>query len=209
LKHHSTAASGTGHAAAQAPQEVLAGLVERVTFHNAESGFCVLRVKVRGQRDLVTVVGHAATIAAGEWVQMSGSWINDRTHGLQFKAGFLKVSPPTTLEGIEKYLGSGMIRGIGPIYATKLVRAFGAAVFELIEQEPARLREVTGIGPKRAARIVAGWADQKVIREIMLFLHAHGVGTSRAVRIYKTYSTEAVRLISDNPYRLAPIPFTL
>ena len=183
--------------------EALAGLVERVTFHNADSGFCVLRVKARGQRDLVTVVGHAATIAAGEWVQMSGAWVNDRTHGLQFKAAFLKASPPTTLEGIEKYLGSGMIRGIGPAYATKLVRAFGAAVFELIEQEPARLREVTGIGPKRAARIVAGWAEQKVIREIMLFLHAHGVGTSRAVRIYKTYGADAVQVITENPYRLA------
>jgi exodeoxyribonuclease V alpha subunit len=185
------------------PSEALAGLVERVTFHSADSGFCVLRVKARGQRDLVTVVGHAATIAAGEWVQMSGSWINDRTHGLQFKAAFLRASPPTTLEGIEKYLGSGMIRGIGPVYATKLVRAFGAAVFELVEQEPGRLREVAGIGPKRAARIVAGWADQKVIREIMLFLHANGVGTSRAVRIYKTYGAEAVQLISENPYRLA------
>ena len=183
--------------------EVLAGLVERVTFHNAESGFCVLRVKARGQRDLVTVVGHAATIAAGEWVQMSGTWINDRTHGLQFKATFLRASPPTTLEGIERYLGSGMIRGIGPIYARKLVRAFGDAVFELIERQPERLRDVAGIGPKRAARIVAGWAEQKVIREIMLFLHAHGVGTSRAVRIYKTYGTDAVQLISENPYRLA------
>jgi len=185
------------------PTEALAGLVERVTFHNADSGFCVLRVKARGQRDLVTVIGHAATVAAGEWVQMSGTWVNDRSHGLQFKAGFMKASPPTTLEGIEKYLGSGMIRGIGPVYATKLVRAFGAAVFELIEQEPARLREVTGIGPKRAARIVAGWAEQKVVREIMLFLHAHGVGTSRAVRIYKTYGADAVQLITDNPYRLA------
>ncbi len=183
--------------------EALAGLVERVTFHNADTGFCVLRVKARGQRDLVTIVGHAATIASGEWVQMSGSWINDRTHGLQFKAAFLRASPPTTLEGIEKYLGSGMIRGIGPVYATKLVRAFGAAVFELIEQEPARLREVTGIGPKRAARIIAGWADQKVIREIMLFLHANGVGTSRAVRIYKIYGAEAVQVITENPYRLA------
>ena len=171
--------------------------MERVTFHNADRGFCVLRVKARGQRELVTVVGHAASIAAGEWVQMSGAWINDRTHGLQFKANFLKASPPTTLEGIEKYLGSGMIRGIGPVYATKLVPAFGVAVFDLIEQEPGRLREVTGIGPKRAARIVTGWADQKVIREIMLFLHANGVGTSRAVRIYKTYGAEAVRLISD------------
>ena len=134
---------------------------------------------------------------------MSGTWVNDRTHGLQFKAAFLKASPPTTLEGIEKYLGSGMIRGIGPIYARKLVRAFGEAVFELIEQEPARLREVTGIGPKRAARIIAGWAEQKVIREIMLFLHANGVGTSRAVRIYKTYGAEAVQVITENPYRLA------
>ena len=185
------------------PTEALAGLVERVTFHNQDNGYCVLRVKARGQRDLVTVVGHAATIAAGEWVQMSGSWVNDRAHGLQFKSTFLKASPPTTLEGIERYLGSGMIRGIGPIYARKLVRAFGDAVFELIEQEPARLREVTGIGPKRAARIIAGWAEQKVIREIMLFLHANGVGTSRAVRIYKTYGTEAVQLISENPYRLA------
>jgi len=185
------------------PSEALAGLVERVTFHNADTGFCVLRVKARGQRDLVTVVGHAASIAAGEWVQMSGTWLNDRTHGLQFKAAFLKASPPTTLEGIEKYLGSGMIRGIGPMYAKKLVGAFGEKVFELIEQEPKRLREVTGIGPKRAQRIIAGWAEQKVIREIMLFLHANGVGTSRAVRIYKTYGAEAVQIITDNPYRLA------
>ena len=96
-----------------------------------------------------------------------------------------------------------MIRGIGPIYAKKLVRAFRDAVFDIIEQEPNRLREVTGIGPKRAERIVAGWAEQKVIREIMLFLHSNGVGTSRAVRIYKTYGSDAVQLISENPYRLA------
>ena len=177
--------------------------MERVTYHNDETGFCVLRVKVRGQRDLVTVVGHAASIGAGDWVQMSGSRVNDRTHGLQFKTVFLKVTPPTTLEGIEKYLGSGMIRGIGPVYARKLVRAFGEAVFDLIEQQPERLHEVTGIGPKRAGRIVAGWADQKVIREIMLFLHANGVGTSRAVRIFKTYGQQAVPIITENPYRLA------
>ncbi|WP_158744911.1 ATP-dependent RecD-like DNA helicase [Acidisphaera sp. L21] len=183
--------------------EAMAGLVERVTFHNSDNGFCVLRVKARGQRDLVTVTAHAATIAAGEWVQLSGSWVNDRTHGLQFKAHFLKASPPTTLEGIERYLGSGMIRGIGPIYAKRLVRALGEAVFDLIEQEPTRLREVTGIGPKRAAKIIKGWAEQKIIREIMLFLHANGVGTSRAVRIYKTYGADAVQIITENPYRLA------
>src|SRR3954452_25565626 len=157
-----------------AQSEALAGLVERVTFHNAETGFCVLRVKVRGQRDPVTVVGHAALISAGEFVSGSGTWINDRTHGLQFKATFLKATAPTTLEGMEKYLGSGMIRGISPVNARKLVAAFGEAVFDLIEQQPDRLREVTGIGPRRAARIVAGWAEQKVIREIMLFLHSNG-----------------------------------
>src|SRR5437763_15150281 len=183
--------------------EVLAGLVDRVTFHNSENGFCVLRVKARGQRDLITVVGHAAITAAGEVVQASGSWTNDRTHGVQFRASFLKATAPTTVEGIEKYLGSGMIRVIGPVYAKKLVRAFGEAVFDIIQQEPSRLREVTGIGPKRAERIIAGWAEQKVIREIMLFLHSNGVGTSRAVRIYKTYGADAVRLISENPYRLA------
>ena len=183
--------------------DVLAGLVERVSFHNLENGFCVLRVKARGQRDLVTMVGHAASIAAGEFIQASGTWVNDRTHGLQFKAAFLKASPPTTVDGIERYLGSGMIRGIGPVYARKLVRAFHEDVFELIEHRPDRLREVTGIGPKRAARIVAGWTEQKVIREIMLFLHAHGVGTSRAVRIYKTYGNDALQIISENPYRLA------
>src|ERR1700726_1316372 len=190
-------------ASIRAATEVLAGLVERVTFHNEENGFCVLRVKARGQRELITVLGHAAMISAGEFIQASGAWQNDRTHGVQFRASFLKAMPPTTTEGIEKYLGSGMIRGIGPVYAKKLVRAFAEAVFEIIEQEPHRLREVTGIGPKPAERIIAGWAEQKVIREIMLFLHSNGVGTSRAVRIYKTYGADAVRLISENPYRLA------
>ena len=138
--------------------EVLAGLVDRVTFHNSDNGFCVLRVKARGQRDLITLVGHAAMISAGEFVQASGFWVNDRTHGVQFKASFLKATAPTTVEGIEKYLGSGMLRGIGPVYARKLVRAFGEDVFDVIEQEPSRLREVTGIGPKRAERIIGAWA---------------------------------------------------
>src|SRR5258708_8368413 len=97
-------------------QEVLAGLVERVTFHNAENGFCVLRAKARGHRDLVTVVGHAATISAGEWITASGEWVNDRTHGQQFKARFLKTSAPTSIDGIEKYLGSGLIPRIAPAY---------------------------------------------------------------------------------------------
>ncbi len=137
-------------------REALAGLVERVTFHNLENGFCVLRVKVRGQRDLVTVVGAAAMISAAEFIQASGAWINNRTHGVQFKAACLRAAPPTTLEGIARYLGSGMIRGIGPVYGGKLVQAFGESMFGVIEQAPERLREVTGIGPKRAERIVGG-----------------------------------------------------
>jgi len=177
--------------------------VERVTYHNAENGFCVLRVKARGQRDLVAVVGHAAAISAGEFISATGLWTTDREHGVQFKATQVTTTQPTTLEGIEKYLGSGMIRGIGPVYARALVGAFGGQVFDLIEQEPGRLREVTGIGTKRAARIVAGWAEQKAVREIMLFLHAHGVGTSRAVRIFKTYGQHAIALITENPYCLA------
>src|SRR5262245_42015029 len=182
-------------------QEVLAGLVERVTYHNAENGFCVLRAKARGHRDVVTVVGHAATIAAGEWITASGEWVNDRTHGQQFKARFLRTSPPTSTDGIEKYLSSGMIRGVGPVYAKKLVRAFGEMVFDVIEATPDRLREVDGIGPVRAASILAAWAEQKAVREIMVFLHSHGVGTARAVRIFKTYGSDAIQVMTENPYR--------
>src|SRR6187401_3026123 len=184
-------------------QEVLAGLVERVTYHNAENGFCVLRAKARGHRDVVTVVGHAATISAGEWITASGEWVNDRTHGQQFKARFLRTSPPTSADGIEKYLSSGMIRGVGPVYAKKLVRAFGEKVFDVIETTPDRLREVDGIGPVRAASILAAWIEQKAVREIMVFLHSNGVGTARAVRIFKTYGADAIQVMTENPYRLA------
>ena len=104
---------------------------------------------------------------------------------------------------MEKYLSSGMIRGIGPVYAKRLIKAFGTQVFDVIQTAPERLREVEGIGPRRAERIVAAWAEQKIVREIMVFLHSHGVGTSRAVRIYKTYGNDAVQVMSENPYRLA------
>jgi exodeoxyribonuclease V alpha subunit len=184
-------------------QETLAGLVERVTYHNAENGFCVLRAKARGHRDIVTVIGHAAAISAGEWITASGEWINDRTHGQQFKARFLRTSAPTSADGIEKYLSSGMIRGVGPVYAKKLVRAFGERVFDIIEATPDRLREVDGIGPVRAASILTAWAEQKAVREIMIFLHSHGVGTARAVRIFKTYGADAIQVMTENPYRLA------
>lgn len=183
--------------------ERLGGSVERVTFHSEESGFCVLRVKVRGHRELVTVVGTAAIVAPGEYLECEGEWVNDRSYGLQFKARQLKMVPPSTLEGIEKYLGSGMVRGIGPHFARKLVCAFGEQVFDVIERTPERLTSLPGIGPKRKARVVDAWAEQKAVREIMVFLQSHGVGTARAVRIYKTYGDEAVERVRENPYRLA------
>ena len=164
-------------------REPLSGLVERVTFHSSETGFCVLRVKVRGHRDLVTVLGSAADIHSGEYVQASGRWERHREHGMQFRALFLQVTAPTSLEGIERYLGSGMIKGIGPHFAKQLVKTFGEAV--------------------RLKRITAGWADQKAIREIMVFLQSHGIGTSRSVRIFKTYGADAIPLVKENPYRLA------
>ena len=150
--------------APEAGQEVLAGLVERVTYHSQENGFCVLRLKARGHRELITVIGHAAMVSAGEWVTASGEWINDRNHGQQFKSRFLRTSEPSSIDGIEKYLGSGMIRGIGPVYAKRMVKSFGKDVFDIIEASPERLREIDGIGPRRADKITSAWADQKVIR---------------------------------------------
>jgi len=179
------------------------GTVERVTFHNPDNGFCVLRITLSGRREPLTVVGHAATIAAGEEVSAVGEWINDLVHGLQFRASSLHTAPPNSQEGIERYLGSGMIRGIGPHFAKRLVEAFGVRVFDVIDATPEKLRDVEGIGRTRAAQITDAWTGQKAIRDIMVFLYGHGVGTSRAVRIYKTYGADSIARITENPYRLA------
>src|SRR5262245_39688266 len=184
-------------------REPLSGVVERVTFHSAETGFCVLRVKMRGHRALVTVLGSAAEVHAGEHIQASGQWQQHREHGLQFRASFLQVVPPSSIEGIRRYLGSWLIKGTGPHVADRLVKAFGEGVFDVIERAPARLLEVDGIGKTRLQRITSGWAEQKVIREIMVFLQSHGVGTSRAVRIFKSYGADAIPLVKENPYRLS------
>ena len=183
--------------------ESLSGLIERVTFFNEENGFTVLKVKAKGHRDLVTVVGSLPSANAGEWVTAEGRWIQDREFGLQFRAETLTSTAPTTKEGIEKYLGSGMVKGIGPVYAKKLVDRFGDQIFDIIEQRSARLEEVDGIGPKRRQKIKAAWAEQKVIREIMVFLHSNGVSSSRAVRIYKTYGEGAIEKVRSDPYCLA------
>ena len=183
--------------------ESLSGLIERVTFHGEDNGWAVLKVKAKGHRDLVTVVGALASVSAGEWLTAQGRWVQDREYGQQFRAEMLTSTPPTTKEGIEKYLGSGMVKGIGPVYAKKLVDKFGEGVFDIIEKESARLEDVDGIGPKRRKRIKEAWYEQKVIRNIMLFLHSNGVSTSRAVRIYKTYGEEAIEKVRSNPYCLA------
>lgn len=183
--------------------EYISGLVERITFHNPENGFAVLKVKVKGHKDLVPVVGNTPAVSPGEYIKCSGRWHNDFNHGLQFKADFLKSLPPSTLEGMEKYLGSGMIKGIGPHFAKRLISAFGRQTFEVIEQSSERLTKVEGIGKIRAERLCKNWEEQKAVREIMVFLQSHGVGTARATRIYKTYGEQAIKIVSENPYILA------
>ncbi len=183
--------------------ERVGGSIERVTFHNPENGFCVLRVKAPGHRDVVTVTGFVATVTAGEYIEALGNWISDKTHGMQFKATQLRAIPPSTLEGIERYLSSGMVKGIGAHFAKQLVKAFGEQVFDVIEQTPERLSELAGIGKMRKERIIQAWSEQKAVRNIMVFLQSHGIGTTRAVRIYKTYGELAIQTVSENPYRLA------
>ena len=183
--------------------EEISGVIERVTFHNDESGFCVLRVKTTGHREETTVVGSLPSVTAGEWLSAEGWWVRDKEHGLQFKATTMKTVPPTTAEGIERYLGSGLVKGIGPILAKKLVGRFGAEVLAVIEKRAAELQTVDGIGPKRRERIAHAWQEAKQVREIMLFLHSHGVSTSRAVRIFKTYGEQAIENVRSNPYMLA------
>ena len=149
------------------------------------------------------MTGSTPSITPGEFVDATGIWFNDHKHGVQFKVKQIKTVTPNTLEGIEKYLGSGMVKGIGPHFARRLVRAFGEQVFDIIEANPERLMELDGIGKKRREKITSAWSEQKVIREIMVFLQSHGVGTARAVRIYKTYGDQSVAKVQENPYRLA------
>ena len=179
------------------------GSVERVTFKNDETGFCVLQIKTKGQAQLTTVVGFSPHIVPGEWVQAKGRWTVDRQYGKQFQAEQLTSSPPDSLKGIEKFLASGLIKGIGPVYASKLVGALGKDVFDVIENQSALLEKVEGIGRVRRLRIKEGWNATKTIRAIMTFLLSHGVGTSRAFRIFKAYGDLAIQTVRSDPYCLA------
>jgi len=177
--------------------------VERVTFHSEETGFCVLRLKVRGSRELLTVVGCLPHVVPGEWVRARGEWVMNREHGRQLQAVELQSMPPESREGIEKFLGSGLIKGIGPVYARKLVEHFGQDIFKVIEHESARLESVEGIGRIRRQRIKDSWVEGQAVRAIMAFLLAHGVSTTRAFRIHKTYGDKAIPTVRDDPYCLA------
>jgi exodeoxyribonuclease V alpha subunit len=187
----------------QPPLDHVTGVIERVTFHNEESGFAVLRVRVRGRPQPVTVVGSLPAVGEGEWVDARGRWTIDAKHGQQLRAVTLRTAHPDTPLGIETYLASKAVRGIGPALAGRLVSAFGARVFDVIEKEPDRLREVEGIGRARQAMITASWREQKMVREIMVFLHSHGVSAARAFRIYKTYGDAAIETVQHDPYCLA------
>jgi exodeoxyribonuclease V alpha subunit len=189
-------------------EECISGDVERVAFHNPENRFTVLKVKIRSKREAVTVIGKISLVSAGEFIQAKGLWVNDKEHGLQFKASFLKTTTPNTLEGIEKYLGSGLIKWIEVHYAQKLISIsqkliaiYKDAVFAIIKNSPDRLIEVPAIGKTRAQP--KNYSKQRVVREIMIFLHSHGVSTARASRIYSTYGDEAIKIINENPYKLA------
>ena len=186
-----------------AQTEQIAGLVERVTFHSEESGFGVLRIKARGHRELVTVVGTLPEVRAGEWLEGQGRWIINKEYGQQFQAEIIHTAPPTTVDGIEKYLASGIIKGIGPVLASRIVKKYKEGTFEIIDADPHHLTYVEGIGPTRKKKITEAWREQKIIREIMVFLHSHKVSTSRAFRIFKAYGNEAIEKVRQDPYSLA------
>ena len=183
--------------------ETLTGLIERVTYHNPENGFAVLKVQVKGRQDLVTVVGSTTSVSVGEHLAATGKWIIDREHGQQFKADELKTTHPASAEGIEKYLASGAIRSIGPKLAAKIVNLYKERTLEIFEMAPACLIYIKGIGKERLKRIRQSWQEQREVRKIMLFLAEHGVTAGRAVRIYRTYGQESIAKIKENPYQLA------
>ncbi len=183
--------------------ESLSGVIERITFHNLDNGYCVLKVQAKGHRDPVAVVGHLPAALAGEFIEAKGEWVSDRQHGQQFKASELRTTPPHTTAGIAKYLGSGLVKGIGPKYAQKIVDVFGDKTLDVIEQSPAFLKQVKGLGPKRIELIRNSWKQNQAVHRIMAFLQSFGIGTARAVRIYKVYGENAVEQVRSNPYRLS------
>jgi exodeoxyribonuclease V alpha subunit len=185
------------------PLEQLDGVIERVTFHAEDTGYTVARLNVEGARDLVTIVGGMGNPVPGESVSLFGRWTSHREYGRQFQVERYDTVRPATALAIEKYLGSGLIKGVGPVMAKRMVQRYGMETLEIIEHSPRKLMRVQGIGEKRVGMIEKAWAEQKAIREVMLFLQGHGVSATFAVKIFKTYGDDSIRVVETDPYRLA------
>jgi exodeoxyribonuclease V alpha subunit len=181
----------------------LQGQIERITYTNEENGFTIARLKVYGQRDLVTVVGNLMAPTPGEIIKMKGEWADHAKYGEQFKIVQYKTAVPASVYGITKYLGSGLIKGIGPVMAKRIVKQFGKETLDVIENDIEKLAEIDGIGKKRIGMIKNAWQDQKEIREVMLFLQTHNVSSGYATKIFKHYGNRSIQVVKENPYRLA------
>ncbi len=181
----------------------LQGQIERITFRNEENHYTIAKLRVQGRRELITVVGNLVSVSAGEILRLSGSWERHPKYGEQFKVESYESVVPATVKGIERYLGSGLIKGIGPVMARRLVERFGDATLDVIERNIERLHEVEGIGRKRVEMITTAWAEQKEVRNVMLFLQGHEVSSSHAARIYRQYGRDSIGVVKENPYRLA------
>jgi exodeoxyribonuclease V alpha subunit len=181
----------------------ISGVVERITFMNKENGYSVIKIRSKGFPELITAVGNMASVNIGSVINLEGSWKVDSKYGKQFNVINYSEKVPATIKGIEKYLGSGLIKGIGPVYAKKIVKKFKEDTIRIIEETPDRLIETEGIGKKRIEIIKKAWHEQKEIKNVMLFLQSYDVSTAYAVKIYKTYGNDSIELVSENPYRLA------
>ena len=181
----------------------LQGQIERITYSNDENGYTIAKVKVQGHRGLVTVVGNLMAPIPGEIIKMDGEWVNHPRYGEQFKVDRYKSLVPASVYGIQKYLGSGLIKGIGPVMAKRIVERFGKETLDVIEKEIEKLAEVDGIGEKRIGMIQQAWEDQKEIREVMIFLQTHEIGSGYAAKIFKQYGNRSIMVVKENPYRLA------
>lgn len=181
----------------------ISGILEKITYLNEENGFVVAKVQEKGKRGLTTIVGNLSGIHPGESLRLTGKWVQNRRFGEQFQVETFEITVPATLHGVRKYLSSGLIKGIGPIMAGRIVDLFGLDTLEIIEKTPERLSVVEGIGPKRVFMITEAWKDQKEIKDIMIFLQGHGVSAAYSAKIYKQYGNQSIQMVRENPYRLS------
>ncbi|MGZ3615344.1 MAG: helix-hairpin-helix domain-containing protein, partial [Thermodesulfobacteriota bacterium] len=183
--------------------QIIFGLLEKISYHNEENDFVVAKLREKEKKELTTIVGNLSGVNPGESLKLTGKWVQNKRFGEQFQVESFEVTVPATLHGIQKYLASGLIQGIGPIMSERIVEKFGIHTLEVIEKKPERLSEVEGIGPKRISMIRKAWGEQKEIKEIMIFLQGHGVGAAYSAKIYKRYGDQSIEMVRENPYRLA------